>query len=93
MSCVKPTRSCKRPAPILLKASRAAERNDKHRSACEGAPIGKILPIGPKMYYIHVARQADPAKAPPRLQRDEHVSTDTHRVREENFQAYGARKR
>lgn len=65
---------------------------DEHQGAYGAWPIGKVLPIGPSTYYVHAARQADPAKAPPRVQHDEALSADIRRVWEENFQVYGARK-
>lgn len=55
-------------------------------------PICKVLPIAPSTYYEHAVRQADPAKAPPRVQRDIALSEHIRRVWEENFRAYGVRK-
>ncbi len=34
-------------------------------------PICKVLQIAPSTYYLHAAREADPATAPPRVQRDD----------------------
>lgn len=55
-------------------------------------PICKVLPIAPSTYYEHAARQRDPAKAPPRVQRDTALSEAIRRVWEENFRVYGVRK-
>jgi len=55
-------------------------------------PICAQLPIAPSTYYEHKARQADPGRLPPRLQRDRELSEQIRRVHEANFQVYGARK-
>lgn len=65
---------------------------DEHRSVYGVEPICKVLPIAPSTYYVHAARQADPAKAPPRAGRDERLSAAIRRLWEANFQVYGARK-
>lgn len=65
---------------------------DEHRDAYGVESICKLLPIAPSTYYMHAARQADPSKAPPRVQRDEQLSGDIRRIWEENFRVYGIRK-
>jgi putative transposase len=65
---------------------------DQHRVAYGVEPICALLPIAPSTYYEHKARQTDPARLPPRVQRDIELSREIRRVYEENFQVYGARK-
>jgi len=65
---------------------------DDHRDAYGVEPICKVLPIAPSTYYMHAARQADPAKAPVRAQRDERLCADIQRVWDEHRQVYGVRK-
>ena len=65
---------------------------DDHRDAYGVEPICKVLPIAPSTYYLHAARQADPAKVPARVQRDEHLCTAIQRVWDENRRVYGVRK-
>jgi putative transposase len=65
---------------------------DEHRAAYGVEPICAELPIAPSAYYEHKARQKDPSREPARLQRDRVLSVEIRRVREENFEVYGARK-
>ena len=65
---------------------------DANRAAYGVEPICKQLPIAPSLYYEHKARQVDPQRVPPRLQRDRVLVCEIRRVYEENFEAYGARK-
>jgi putative transposase len=65
---------------------------DKHRVAYGVEPIRALLPIAPSTYHEHKTRQVDPARLPPRAQRDIKLSREIRRVYEENFQVYGARK-
>jgi transposase InsO family protein len=65
---------------------------DAHRDQYGVEPICAQLPIAPSTYYEHKARLVDPAKLPPRVQRDTELCTSIRRVWEENFRAYGARK-
>lgn len=55
-------------------------------------PICEELPIAPSTYYEHKARQSDPGRLPPRLQRDCALVPEIRRIYEENFRVYGARK-
>jgi putative transposase len=65
---------------------------DAHREQYGVEPICKLLPIAPSTYYDHKARQNDPRRIPPRLQRDAELRGSIRRVWEQNFRAYGARK-
>ena len=65
---------------------------DAHRGQYGVEPICRELPIAPSQYYAHEAREADPARLPPRLQRDRALVPEIRRVHEENFSVYGARK-
>ena len=50
------------------------------------------LPIAPSQYYEHKAREADPTRLPPRLQRDRGLVPEIRRIYVDNFGVYGARK-
>jgi transposase InsO family protein len=65
---------------------------DEYRVPYGVEPICKVLPIAPSTYFAHAQRRKDPAKAPPRVRRDEELCQAIRRVFEENFQVYGARK-
>jgi len=65
---------------------------DAHRAEHGVEPICEQLPIAPSSYYEHKARQADPGRLPPRVQRDRALVPEIRRVHEENFGLYGARK-
>ena len=65
---------------------------DAHRAEHGVEPICEELQIAPSTYYEHRARQADPQRWPPRVQRDRVLAPEIRRVHEENFGVYGARK-
>jgi transposase InsO family protein len=65
---------------------------DDHRDAHGVEPICRVLPIAPSTYHAHLARRADPEKAPARVRRDAELCGKVGRVFEENFQVYGVRK-
>ena len=65
---------------------------DKERQLHGVEPICKALQIAPSTYHLHAARQADPRKAPARVQRDTALCQDITKVWQENKQVYGARK-
>jgi putative transposase len=65
---------------------------DDHRDDYGVEPICRVLPIAPSTYRAHVARRADPGKAPPRVRRDAALKAHIIRVWDENFQVYGVRK-
>ena len=51
-----------------------------------------MLPIAPSPYHVHAARQADPAKLPPRAKNDAVLMIEIRRVFEANFYVCGVRK-
>jgi putative transposase len=65
---------------------------DAHRDEYGVEPICAQLPIAPSTYYQSKAREADPTRAPPRVQRDRERCEHIQRVWDENFGVYGARK-
>ena len=65
---------------------------DAHRGQHGVEPICRQLPIPPSQYYAHKAREADPARLPPRLHRDRALKLEIERVHAQNFGVYGARK-
>ena len=65
---------------------------DAHRAEHGVEPICEELQIAPSTYYERKARQADPQRLPPRVQRDHALVPEIRRVYEENFHVYGARK-
>ena len=65
---------------------------DAHRAEYGVEPICAELPIAPSTYYEDKAREADPARLPPRARRDAELCTSIQRVWDENFRVYGARK-
>jgi hypothetical protein len=65
---------------------------DDHRQVHGVEPICRVLPIAPSTYYQHVARRADPARVPARVQRDAMLCVEIRRVWEKNVQVYGVRK-
>ncbi len=65
---------------------------DAHGDEYGVEPICNALPIAPSTYYEHKARQADPARLPPRVRRDAVLREEIERVWNDNFQVYGAPK-
>lgn len=65
---------------------------DAQRGAYGVEPICAQLPIAPSTYYEYKARQADPARLPPRVRRDAQLCQQIERVWRENFCVYGVRK-
>ena len=55
-------------------------------------PMCAVLPIAPATYFRHKRCQTDPALRSRRTQRDAWLTTQIHRVWDENFGVYGARK-
>ena len=55
-------------------------------------PMCAVLPIAPATYFRHKRCQADPALRSRRTQRDAWLTTQIHRVWDEHFGVYGARK-
>ena len=65
---------------------------DAHGARYGIEPICAVLPIAPSTYYGHNARESDPGRLPPRLQRDALLQSEIERVWNENLQVYAARK-
>jgi putative transposase len=65
---------------------------DAHRDQYGVESICAQLPIAPSQYYEHKAREADPTRLPPRLQRDRRLVPEIRRIYDENFGVYGVRK-
>jgi len=65
---------------------------DDHREVHGVEPICRVLPIAPSTYHLHAARQADPAKLPPRAKSDAALKIEIRRVFEANFCVYGVCK-
>jgi putative transposase len=65
---------------------------DAHREAHGVEPICRVLQIAPSGYYVHRARQVDPACRAARAQRDDTLRAEVRRVWRDNHEVYGARK-
>jgi len=65
---------------------------DEQRSDSGVESICKQLPIAPSTYYEHKAKQSDPERWSDRAKRDVQLEVEIHRVWQENFCVYGARK-
>ena len=65
---------------------------DANRDLYGVESICKQLPIAPSLFYEMKAREVDPTRVPPRLQRDRKLVAEIRRVYDENFAVYGARK-
>ena len=65
---------------------------DAHRGTYGVEPICREVPIAPSTYYEYKARQADPMRVPPRVQRDAVLTGEIRRVWQENFAVYGVKK-
>jgi len=53
---------------------------DQHRAEYGVEPICAQLPIAPSTYYKHKAREAEPARLPPRVRREVEISPEIRRV-------------
>jgi putative transposase len=65
---------------------------DANRGVYGVEPICRVLPIAPSAHHEHAARRADPARLPPRAQRDARLRAEIRRVWEESFRVCGVRK-
>jgi len=65
---------------------------DEHRNAHGVESICAMLPIAPSTYYARKGQQANPERLSARVRRDLALQPEIHRVWDENFQVYGARK-
>ena len=65
---------------------------DAYRDEHGVEPVCRVLAIAPSTYHQPARRRAQPATAPPRVQRDAGLMQEIRRVFDENFQVYGYRK-
>src|SRR5690606_30453663 len=65
---------------------------DRHRDEYGVEPICRVLPIAPSTYYEAKARQADPTREPPRIQRDAQLGSEIDGLWRAHRRVYGARK-
>lgn len=65
---------------------------DGYRDQYGVEPICAALRMAPSTYFLHQARQRDPAKQSARAQRDATLQPEIRRVWDANFQVYGPRK-
>ncbi|WP_237174135.1 IS3 family transposase [Paracandidimonas lactea] len=65
---------------------------DQHRDLYGVEPICKVLQVAPSAYRRYAARCRNPQLRSQRAQRDEQLKPQIHRVWEQNFRVYGARK-
>jgi len=65
---------------------------DRHRDRFGVEPICKVLQVAPSGYRREAARRRDPARCPPRRQRDVALLPEIERVWRSNLQVYGADK-
>jgi transposase InsO family protein len=65
---------------------------DDHKASYGVEPMCAMLPIAPSTYYERKGQQANPERLSARARRDLELQPEIHRVWDENFQVYGARK-
>jgi len=65
---------------------------EAHRDHYGVEPICSVLPIAPSTYYRQRLHQREPARRPPRAQRDARLKLQIQRVWDEHHQVYGPRK-
>jgi transposase InsO family protein len=65
---------------------------DRHRDRFGVEPICRVLQVAPSGYRREAARRRDPARCPPRRQRDAALLPEIERVWRGNLQVYGADK-
>jgi putative transposase len=65
---------------------------DEHRARFGVEPICKVLQVAPSMYWREDKRRRDPARCPPRRQRDARLMPEIDRVWHANMRVYGADK-
>jgi len=65
---------------------------DEERDRYGVEPICSVLPIAPSTYYEQKARERDPERVPPRVQRDAELKEEIRRVHAEHHDVYGAEK-
>ncbi|ETF03007.1 transposase IS401 [Advenella kashmirensis W13003] len=65
---------------------------DQHRDLYGVEPVCKVLQVAPSAYRRYAARCRDPLLRSQRAQKDQEQMVQIHRVWEQNFRVYGARK-
>jgi putative transposase len=65
---------------------------DDHRKVYGVESICAVVPIAPSTYFLHKARQNDPAQRSARTQRDDEWRVEIQRVWDAHQQVYGPRK-
>jgi len=65
---------------------------DEHRERLGVEPICKAMQVAPSAYWREAARRREPARCPPRRQRDAELLPKIERVWEANLRVYGADK-
>jgi transposase InsO family protein len=65
---------------------------DQHRDCFGVEPICKALQVAPSGYWREAARSRQPARCPPRRQRDAALLPEIERVWQSNLRVYGADK-
>jgi putative transposase len=65
---------------------------DDHREMYGVESICAVVPIAPSTYFLHKARQKDPARRSARTQRDDGWRVEIQRVWDAHHQVYGPRK-
>ena len=65
---------------------------DEHRGRYEVGSVCAELPLAPSTYYEHKGREAQPARGPARVCRDEWLCGEIRRVYDEHFGVYRVRK-
>ena len=65
---------------------------DKHRQSFGVEPLCRVLQVSPSAYRRHAARLRDRSRRSARAIRDEELAVQIHRVWQENYEVYGARK-
>ncbi len=65
---------------------------DEHRQRFGVEPLCRVLQVSPSAYRRHAARLRDRSRRSARAIRDEALAVQIHRVWQENYEVYGARK-
>ncbi|GFM59945.1 hypothetical protein PSCICG_11050 [Pseudomonas cichorii] len=65
---------------------------DEHRQRFGVEPLCSVLQVSPSAYRCHAARLRDRSRRSARAIRDEALAVQIHRVWQENYEVYGARK-
>ncbi|WP_425299808.1 IS3 family transposase [Pseudomonas asplenii] len=65
---------------------------DEHRQCFGFEPLCRVLQVSPSAYRRHAVRLRDRSRRSARAIRDEALAVQIHRVWQENYEVYGARK-